>query len=500
MKKRLVVGIIGAVMFCMSGCASNGDSGSAVLDTSAVEVSADDVSDVSTLSKNAVEDDQEGTTAVAGSLDRILKFTEAERPAGPDINQTAFDAFLHNELQGQKNYQDYVNEDEVYGYSFLDVDNDGEKELALFSIYYNPMAFFDVHDGKVERICGGEGTAQQLRISQIDGKNVLCYYDTMHTGRSLYYLVRIDHNGGQYDQQRLEAIYDNKDRYDASDKFLFNDQPITLDEFEKLRQELVYDPEVYVGSYVERELEDGDSFIIDGRKYSFYAESTDVNPHTTFKFICEGREKTLTEDSLYHYSAYVVKAIDGKHYLWIATSHDSDDYSFYTFDLEKFGSSEFKQADHGYVMYRDENNSSRVGLYRGTDILGTGSIEGSFYAGKDGQPVLDGYMYYSRFEYNSDGLTGTGDVVTLKKDMVAPVGRNRYASSADFVETTLPKGTDLVKYRTDGESFVDLMMKDGRIVRFNMTKDKDEYGYSIYRIINGKYTIDDLDGRIGFAG
>jgi hypothetical protein len=118
-------------------------------------------------------------------------------------------------------------------------------------------------------------------------------------------------------------------------------------------------------------------------------------------------------------------------------------------------------------------------------LLSTYSADMRYRIGDDGMPeALDRFEEIpSREEMNR---------LTTKKDMTVDILQS--ADSDETKEETLPKGTELEFYRTDGDSIVDMLLKDGRIVRFTLHTEK--YPYTLD---SGESVEDCFDGMM-YAG
>ncbi|WP_029231543.1 hypothetical protein [Butyrivibrio sp. VCB2006] len=429
----------------------------------------------------------------AYSPDEIEKLVEKRE--NPDDPRKVFDAFLKDELKGQKTYSDYVKEDEVYKYDFFDVDNDGVKELALFSLKYYPMAFFDVHDGKVERICGGEGPDAYLKIVEISRKNYLCYYYTHDDGKMVYSFYRMNHKDEHFDLFGLVGNY-SPDPNTTDPTYTYKGKEITPQEFEDLKEKMVYEGEVFGSSYIKRKVDSGDSFTLDGQKYYFYASFDEKNNEETYTLYRDGIKKEITIFANSH-QAFVVKATDGKDYFWVCTTGDGMACNILVLDFDKFDQEGFIDSGCPYGLYKYMyKGGAYITLASPSWIFGTCSIRSNFYIGDKGIP-MHGNMYYY---YDSNCLNGSGGkepgpTVTLKVDMEAGVASDWLSDDWGFVKQVVPAGTKLTMYRTDNDSFIDLMMEDGRIVRFYMTAVREAgRDYDEYKLINDKYSIEDIEG------
>ncbi len=198
-----------------------------------------------------------------------------EQPTDTDTTtaKELLDAFVNGEVNADSMYEgkesfsidDLLNADEEWlKYSEKerrDLDNDDEDELYMDGPYGGMI--LDARDGKVVILTEGEGTGGVLSYSEYDNAVWICHADTSHGGRQMFFFDKYNGKGEITDSMSLKAEYweSPDDRYDENSIFTFNDENITMQEFEELRHELFPDiPEYNVGEKAGSDLDEkGDS-------------------------------------------------------------------------------------------------------------------------------------------------------------------------------------------------------------------------------------------------
>lgn len=165
----------------------------------------------------------------------------------------AFDRFLNNELpvfsgldrEWSIYYDDYCSggflEEEEYGISRLDLDNDGKEELVIDSVGHYGAAIIDFMDGILYFLAEGEGTAGICSYTFIEDEAWIVHSDTTHGGRQMFWFEKFNGDGEIVDQFTLSAEYWDEPwgRYAENSDFTYRDEKITMQEYENLRQSYI---------------------------------------------------------------------------------------------------------------------------------------------------------------------------------------------------------------------------------------------------------------------
>ena len=133
-------------------------------------------------------------------------------------------------------------EEDYFSYSVgerVDLDNDGENEQIVNGPYGG--IYFDARDGKVYVLAQGEGTAGVLSYANYDNAVWIVHSDTTHAGRKMYWLAKYDGKGNIEDEFQLSAQYWDSpdDKYDENSDFTYRDEKISMEEYERLREEIL---------------------------------------------------------------------------------------------------------------------------------------------------------------------------------------------------------------------------------------------------------------------
>ncbi len=200
-------------------------------------------------------------------------------------------------------------------------------------------------------------------------------------------------------------------------------------------------------------------------------------------------------------SAYIHS--DGKDYIYVTYWHDSDDDStnIYRIDLAGNGYDE-DTLDNPYgevVQVSDSGldfsekatyDPKYMAMSLRTDVLGTDFCTMHYAMGEDGNIyAADDYYLFNGYDVEGGEITLREDLTFVKLDTADNPGE----------ETVLPAGTELKKYRTDLQSYVDFFL-DGGTVRLPIMRkydDQDE-DFWMYVTTDGKYLYQLFDG-LSFA-
>lgn len=168
-------------------------------------------------------------------------------PAG--TSSGTFDRFLNNEIPGTsadwtfylRDLQDPAQHPIPYEVGpQIDVDNDGENELLLVGAEYGGM-FLDAENGEVKAFTQGNGTAEYLSYGYYDGAWLVCHQDTSHQGRKVYSFDQYSGADTIVQSFELSAEYwddQDPDHYNENSTFMFKGQPITMEQYEQLLEQI----------------------------------------------------------------------------------------------------------------------------------------------------------------------------------------------------------------------------------------------------------------------
>lgn len=221
--------------------------------------------------------------------------------------------------------------------------------------------------------------------------------------------------------------------------------------------------------------------VYDGEVYETTGENgTKVSPFSissTIKDEDEGgpyeTEFTLTigdnsrTDTFYSYNMEYYYAFDnGRNFLYLVTHEESDYSAMYVYNLDAGDISnasnepgQISLCPSDYCLIDPEN----MKLATRYDILGTYFGDMNYHIDTNGYPVTDDKAAIINWY---DGM-----YVELLKDKSFKVCDTAGdGTNEDWYDEEIPKGTKLNLYRTDGSTFVDLKMDDGRIVRVDTVK------------------------------
>ncbi|MBR6383461.1 MAG: hypothetical protein IKS56_05695 [Lachnospiraceae bacterium] len=114
----------------------------------------------------------------------------------------------------------------------LDLDNDGENELILDGPYGG--MYLDAIDGKLYVFAKALGNAGALDYTFYDGAYWIVIKDTTHGGRLYYLLYKYEGGDNLTDSMSLLGNWYSEDEKE----FTFNDEPISEEEFYKIKDEI----------------------------------------------------------------------------------------------------------------------------------------------------------------------------------------------------------------------------------------------------------------------
>lgn len=198
--------------------------------------------------------------------------------------------------------------------------------------------------------------------------------------------------------------------------------------------------------------------------------------------------KTFEEDTgFYVIEPVLMHTADEKNYLYLSIYLD-DFWMFEVFDLS---SGTVRKIDtvyserHSIIDYNRDyyarqvlTDASNFMLDTYTLMLGTACGYDSYHVGTDGLPVQKHNWYVISFETE----------LTLLKNLTASVVDEDGKTTEDTTE--LKAGDKVLYYRTDGETWADLRLSDGSIVRVYPQNDDGEW------TLNGIYLEEVFEGIV----
>lgn len=170
----------------------------------------------------------------------------------------------------------------------------------------------------------------------------------------------------------------------------------------------------------------------------------------------------------YTSEGYVIHTEDGKTYLYLQHQSDNDSHYINVFDLTS-GTPAFVGFTGSSWSGSPITDPDSFLLWDRLDVLGTYSAYKEYHVGADGMPETDDTLFClgSMSHENPITLVSTRDLdVTVLE-------------SGSEKQETIPSGASFVITATDGESFVEAKLGDGRTCRIPVTKDADGWEWKI---------------------
>lgn len=232
-KKNVAIALLLSA-FVMSGCANGSATDSSANDKEKNEESAD-------LEKNTFDD-------LAADENPSSSESSSDSPA--DANRALYQSYLDNKVKVdgtyfRDKYEDLFNDfGEINAY-YYDMDDDGQDELLINMLYYG-FDIYDIKDGEIYFLTGGEGTSGVCTLYEVAGNVYVGHSDFTHAGRQYLQMTRYDESGKIVDEFDIRADYSDSesDMYDENSTFTCNNEPITMEEYEKYMDSYHYiDPE-----------------------------------------------------------------------------------------------------------------------------------------------------------------------------------------------------------------------------------------------------------------
>lgn len=219
-------------------------------------------------------------------------------------------------------------------------------------------------------------------------------------------------------------------------------------------------------------------FFDDGYENNFalYIAPDEWDCVSAIYFMIDDANYTIEMTDFYVFSSdiYLIKTEEGKVYCYFLYTEFSDYSAAKVFEITSKGPKEvgdftgsiwmtYPDTDDWWSYHGIMTDPKNFYVQKGTDIFGTTGIHSLCYVGSDGLPVEYGDIYDFNVQY---------DVSVLKALEVEIVDEDGKTTGT----ATLNPGDTVSPYRTDNETYVDLLLKDGSIARIHVTN---EFPYEI---------------------
>ena len=236
----------------------------------------------------------------------------------------------------------------------------------------------------------------------------------------------------------------------------------------------------YVKQIQENEIQEADvngdgkkeaiSYTVDRDEYGIGGAITVTCDSTSLN-----TEKLIEQDygasGGYSSEGYLIHTEDGKTYLYLQHQSDNDAHYINVFDLSK-GTPAFVGSLDSSWSGSPITDPECFPLWDRMDVLGTYSAYRIYHIGEGGLPKTDETVYRLGNMYKEYPVT-----LVSTRELDVTVGTGTLADS--WKQETLPSGTSYTITATDGESFVEAQLTDGRICRIPVTKAADDWEWKI---------------------
>lgn len=173
----------------------------------------------------------------------------------------------------------------------------------------------------------------------------------------------------------------------------------------------------------------------------------------------------------YSSEGYLIHTEDGKTYLYLQHQSDNDAHYINVFDLSK-GTPAFVSSLDSSWSGSPVTDPDSFPLWDRMDVLGTYSAYRIYHVDADGLPKTSETVYRLGSMYKEYPVT-----LVSTRELEVTVGNDSSVDS--WKQETLPSGTSYTIIATDGESFVEAQLTDGRICRIPVTKAADDWEWKI---------------------
>ena len=178
----------------------------------------------STDTKKVLEDFVSGKTNAVNYVEEISDIPE--------------DSFVMRSFEDF--YNDITSGEEYWGeIEYIDFDNDGEEELIIHG-YCDAYLLFDVIGDTVYRLFETSSTTDVGSIVEMEGKKVIARTDLTHVGRQYYRIITYDSCCCIIDWFTLSANFEGNN-YSVEDEFHYRGRKISMEEFEAVRDSIMFD-------------------------------------------------------------------------------------------------------------------------------------------------------------------------------------------------------------------------------------------------------------------
>lgn len=187
---------------------------------------------------------------------------------------------------------------------------------------------------------------------------------------------------------------------------------------------------------------------------------------------CDGQTFDTTEAGKEDYGAYgayssegvLLHTEDGRTYLYLQHLDDNDYRYVNVFRLDQGMPSYVGYENMAWYSAQVLDPDSFI-LYTRQDILGTYYGMKTYHVGEDGLPVTEDEAYV---------INGSSMITSTKDLKVTILGENDTET-----EETVPSGTGYTIFRTDGNSYADAHLNDGRDCRIQLEPGNRGWGWDI---------------------
>lgn len=222
---------------------------------------------------------------------------------------------------------------------------------------------------------------------------------------------------------------------------------------------------------VERILEHGKEITLNGQSYKLITELGDGKVSLNVE-CAHGSMKREAKGQ--NYLLYYVHRGDEKGYLYFCAMSPEGGNSLYIYDLQRENPEKpvlYEERDIAdYAFAGDMTDANAFEMAHTCDLWGQALVKNTFYIGPNGNPVTT-----DRFSYYLKGSVKTKVAMEAKQS-------DKLDVTYIYDDVTIPAGTVLHFYRTNGRDEIDFLTDDKKLVGFHVEKEGSnlllEYQYS----------------------